>query len=433
MSRRAVNTPIRRIAGIDLRESHEAARQQHGADQQHHREGGFRRQQHIADSRAGAAAEPAGGRAVSTAQRFRQAEAGPAKRRNQPGHHGGNDRHGGRERHHRRIEPDRLEARQPDRRERGRQADQRGGKGQTERPARRRQQQALRQQLPRQPSASGAERGSERQLALTRHSPRQAQIADVDTRDQQHAPHRRREHDQRRLRIASEVSGQRTRAHDRRSALAEEQLRDRRDRHAARRRRAFRFDLRRRRTGRQARDCAQSPRPLAAPRVGRDAFDRIGTPVARAAIGKDEFAAEDTDNRVRFPIHHQRTTDNAGVAGKAGAPQILAEHQHAVVAFFAVLRCEEASLKRPGPERGKQRRRHLRAKQAHIVVVDPNRRLVAAVPAEHVDRARMFEPREVRAIADPAIPAAVFPPGCSSHTRTRRSAAGYGSGRSRMP
>ena len=81
--------------------------------------------------------------------------------------------------------------------------------GDPERAAGEAQQGGLRQQLPRDPRTSGAERRAHRDLTLARRRACQQQVGDVRQRDQQQDPDRAEQQVERRARVADQRLGQR--------------------------------------------------------------------------------------------------------------------------------------------------------------------------------------------------------------------------------
>ena len=140
---------IGRVAGVDVRQPHEAARQQRRADEQQDGERRFRRQQAVAQPPRAHAAEAAGGRAVAAVQRLGEVEAAPRSAGARPAAIAVKTRGARGEREHRRVELNRVEPRKVARRRQLREAHERPRQPEPERAARGRQHEALGEQLAR--------------------------------------------------------------------------------------------------------------------------------------------------------------------------------------------------------------------------------------------------------------------------------------------
>ena len=189
--------PFRTEAGLHVEQLLQAAHEQQRAHQQHQRERHLRGHQRATQS---VALAPRGGTAPARAHRRRRRDPRGPQRRQQAEQQAGANGHRRRETKHPQIRPHADEDRvicgaQKFHQPTAQDLSQRDA----QRRAQHRQQQTLRQQLHDQPSARCADRLAYRHLALAHAGPRQQQIRQVGTRDQQHQPGCREQQRQRTL------------------------------------------------------------------------------------------------------------------------------------------------------------------------------------------------------------------------------------------
>ena len=202
---------------------------------------------------------------------------------------------------------------------------------------------ALGEQLPNQPRPAGAERGANRDLALARRGPRQQQVRDVDTRNQQHEADGAEQQPERLANIAHHRLVQRHRR-DAQSFVAVRVLR--------RELTADRLDLEAhlfgRHTGLGPPDGLQIPcAALLAEQVFR--CTRAAPTRERAAGNENPCGMTPTISCVT-PSRCHRLADDRGVAAKASLPQVVTEDRDPVscpVRSPPAGRCVRASPARP--------------------------------------------------------------------------------------
>ena len=119
------------------------------------------------------------------------------------------DGQGGREQQNPRVNPDLVQARQRRRRESHERARQPHGEHQAEDAAKHRQERRFGEQLPDEPSAAGAKRAANRDLALPPHGARQHQAGNVGAGNQEDESNGRKRHPQQRARAPANFVGER--------------------------------------------------------------------------------------------------------------------------------------------------------------------------------------------------------------------------------
>ena len=129
-------------------------------------------------------------------------------RGNQAEHDAHRQRRGQTEQHDPHVERGRHRRRQQTRRnQRRRGPEDRGADADAQRPAKHREHQALGEQLPDDASALGAERGAHGNLTGARRRPREQQVGDVRTAQEQHEAHHAQQEHRRRLQVAADDAG----------------------------------------------------------------------------------------------------------------------------------------------------------------------------------------------------------------------------------
>ena len=176
-------------AGIDVAQLAEACEQQCGADEEHQRERNLGHHEH-----AERALTCTGRAAPFLLQGDIDVGARRVQRRHQPEDHARDERDAHREQQRPHVDVNLVRTR--NRRCRG--AREHVSQPRCQQGARdaagKREQQALDDQLPDNAPASGAQRQSNRDLALTRRSAGEQQVRDIRARDQEHAPDRGKQH-----------------------------------------------------------------------------------------------------------------------------------------------------------------------------------------------------------------------------------------------
>ena len=184
--------------------------------------------------------------------------------------------------------------------------------------------QILGQHLPGDPPAARAERRANGQLARTARRPRQQQVGEVRTRDQQHQSHGCHEENQRHPYITDDPVLHRPEA----------------DTHLGVGVRVFLLEvrgnalqivlgLRDRHAGSQASDRTQVVRPSLR-EEGR--VDRLGRPQLDARIRETEGRRHHANHSVGERVDLDVTPDDRGIGGEASLPQCMTEDRDAVLA-----------------------------------------------------------------------------------------------------
>ena len=194
-------------AGFDGAESDEAADQQRGAHEQHDRQRRFDDHERRTDPLV---THTGAGAAAGLLERRDEIGLGGVQRRKQTEHDSRQNRERHREDHDAPVERrnhdpaaiGRRDARNVAGHQQQQTANARCAKGEAEHASRAGQQHALGQQLTDNASATGADRGSDRELALPARRSREQQVGHVAARDQQHQRDRAEQHQQRRSHVA---------------------------------------------------------------------------------------------------------------------------------------------------------------------------------------------------------------------------------------
>ena len=182
-----------------------AGQQQPGADQQRERHGHLGDRQEVAEP---VCAAGVGGLRAAFFQCGRDVGA-RRQRRHDAERQPGGDRHPERESEHPAVECDLARPGCQQTGERHQQVKTRPGEHQTQRAPDEAEQHGFGEQLREYPPATGAERGPERQLALSPHHPGQREIGDVGAGDQQHQPGGAQQDQQHRTGVAGQLLTQR--------------------------------------------------------------------------------------------------------------------------------------------------------------------------------------------------------------------------------
>ena len=280
----------------------------------------------------------------------RRSECGDERRRR-----AGDDRHDECKQQHGAIDARFREARnirRPERHEDLRGDERERGAG---RAANQREHQILREHLPHDARARGAERETDGALARARRDPREEQVRDIRARDKKHETDRAEQQEHRRLHVGHEhvACCRQSRAPP---AIA---LRIR-----LREPGADRVHLRLRHP--EADVGFQPARRDHEPAVARHArhvvLDRA--PELGVDVGEMKAWWHDADHVMRPALHHDRLADDSRVAAEEPLPQRVAEHRDLVATGAIVVRLDRASEKRRRAEDAKQAAADARAVDA---------------------------------------------------------------------
>ena len=183
--RRGGNDVGRLVAAVEGDESHEAAQQQAGADQQHQRKRHLRHDQYRPRPVRPQQPEPARGLRIPLVQRAHQMEPRPLQGRNHTRQQPDEYRQADGERNRHLVDSHLVEPRDITRNERRHHAQDDGRSGQAEHAPGQAQRHALGQELPHEPSSARSERRAHGEHPLARHSAGEKQPRHVDAGDQQ--------------------------------------------------------------------------------------------------------------------------------------------------------------------------------------------------------------------------------------------------------
>jgi hypothetical protein len=201
---------FRRESEVDVCELDEASRHQPGAYHQHHG------QRHLGDYECVAQAAAATSAAASAfAQRLLQLRTRRTECRHESERDAGEDGQCRGEQHHASVERDVFGARQLTGAQPNEELRADPGDEHTQRAADAGKYQALREQLPNDPSLSGAERRADGQLAFARRCAGEQQTRQVHRRHQQHETHGAQQHEQTRANLSNDRLLQRHRQRSR--------------------------------------------------------------------------------------------------------------------------------------------------------------------------------------------------------------------------
>ena len=363
---------------VDALHVHEAAQQQPGAEEENDRQRDLRDDQRLPHAMARAP----GARAAVRLQRFVRIGPCGLKRRQDPDEQPRGCREREAPQQHPAVDArSKIEHRElrGDQRRRRLQADVREQK-----PCGRageREEQALGQQVTREPPPPGAERKAHGQLALPRRRAREKQVREVGARDEEHERHGAEEHERGRTRVLEQRRRPRRRRQPPALVFVEPPSLGRIDRAGNRRQLRVRL-LKRdaRREPRQRRELPDVPghlRGVATP----------GNPQVRA--DEQQPARHHADDRRRGASDSDRPLQDVGVAAEAALPQTVTDDRDARASRPELLAREAAA----------ERRRHAEDRQR---IVEQQRREHAFrdVPAGDVAVAEV-ERGEIRECAAP--------------------------------
>ena len=223
--------------------------------------------------------------------------------------------------------------------------------------ARDREHGALGEQLPNEAAAAGAERGTDRDLGLSRRRAGEHQVRHVGAGNQQHQADGAEQHEQRRAGVADDVLAERRdREADVGIALGELRLQPSRDGR----------DVGRRAIRRYAR--LQPPDDLDVPGTAVRHAEHLVVLDRRPQLHARrvrEAGGQNADDHVRLAVEREHAPDRRGAGAEPLLPELMTEQHDAGAARFVLLWAKRAPEDWLHAQHAEQARAHLSAVQPH--------------------------------------------------------------------